>query len=282
MTQDDALAESFEARRGYLHALASKMLGTHADADDAVQETWLRLARAGADGIDNLDAWLTTVTGRVCLDLLRSRTARREDSLEIHFPLPEPADAASPEREVVLAESVALALHVVLDELNPAERVAFVLHDLFAVPFETVADVLSRTPEATRMLASRARRRIRVDGAGPETPEAGRDVVAAFFAAARSGRLEDLVALLAPEIELRTDQLLVRGAVQVASRAIMFARPHAAVHRAVVNGLPGVVVAVDGRPFSIMAFTVRHGHITAISGLNDPAALARLVPSWIA
>jgi RNA polymerase sigma-70 factor (ECF subfamily) len=282
MTPDDALAQRFETQRGYLHALAFKMLGTHADADDAVQETWLRLARTGAEGIENLEAWLTRVAGRVCLDLLRSRTARREDPLEIHLPLPEPTDGTSPEGEAELAGSVALALHVVLDELNPAERVAFVLHDLFAVPFETVADVLSRTPEATRMLASRARRRIRVDGAGTGSGEAEREVVEAFFAAARSGRLEDLVALLAPEIELRTEDVLVRGAVQVASRAIMFARPHATVHRAAVNGLPGVVVTVDGRPVSIMAFTVRDGRIAAIAGLNDPTELARLVPSWIA
>jgi len=281
MTPDEALARRFETQRGYLHALAFKMLGTHADADDAVQETWLRLARTGAEGIDNLEAWLTTVAGRVCLDLLRSRTARREDPLEIRFPLPEPTDRTSPEGEVVLAESVALALHVVLDELNPAERVAFVLHDLFAISFETVAGVLSRTPEATRMLASRARRRIRIDESGAASRAAGREVVEAFFAAARSGRLEDLVALLAPDIELRTEDVLVQGAVQVASRAIMFARPHAALHRAVVNGLPGVVVTVDGRPFSIMAFTVRDGRIAAISGLNDPAELARLVPSWI-
>jgi RNA polymerase sigma factor (sigma-70 family) len=282
MTPDDALAQRFETQRGYLHALAFKILGTHADADDAVQETWLRLARTGAEGIDNLEAWLTRVAGRVCLDALRSRTARREEPLEIHLPLPEPTDGMRPEGEAVLAESVALALHVLLDELNPAERVAFVLHDLFAVPFETVAGVLGRTPEATRMLASRARRRIRVDETGADSREAGREVVEAFFAAARSGRLEDLVALLAPEIELRSDDLLVRGAVQVASRAIMFARPDAALHPAVVNGLPGVVVTLDGRPFSIMAFTVRDGRIAGIRGLNDPTELARLVPSWIA
>jgi RNA polymerase sigma-70 factor (ECF subfamily) len=278
MTQQ--LAQRFEARRGYLHGLALKMLGTQADAEDAVQETWLRLARTDAEHIENLDAWLTTVTGRVCLDLLRSRAARREDALEIQFALPEPADEATPESEALLAESVALALHVVLDGLRPAERVAFVLHDLFAVPFDTIGEVLERTPEATRMLASRARRRVRVDDSTRQ--EAGREVVEAFFAAARSGRLEDLVALLAPDIALRTDSLTVTGAAQVASRAIMFANPAATLHPAVVNGVPGVVVTVDGRPFSIMAFTVRDGRVAAIDALTDPARLTRLVPSWVA
>jgi RNA polymerase sigma-70 factor (ECF subfamily) len=273
MTQQ--LAQRFEARRGYLHGLAFKMLGSHADADDAVQETWLRLARTGP--IDNLDAWLTTVTGRVCLDLLRSRAARREDALEVQFALPERSDEATPESEALLAESVALALYVVLDGLKPAERVAFVLHDLFAVPFATVADVLDRTPEATRMLASRARHRVRVD----TSQEAGREVVDAFFAAARSGRLEDLIALLAPDFVLRTDRLAVTGAREVASRAIMFANPVATVHAALVNGAPGVVVTADGRPISIMAFTVRAGRVAAIDALTDPARLARLVPSWV-
>ncbi|CAI9412712.1 sigma-70 family RNA polymerase sigma factor [Nocardioides sp. T2.26MG-1] len=279
MTRDDDLAQRFEARRGYLHRLALKIVGTHFEAEDAVQETWLRLSRNGAHEIENLDAWLTTVTARVCLDLLRGRTARREHALEIQFDLAEPTDGTSPETEAVLAESVAVALHVVLDGLTPAERVAFVLHDLFAVPFATVSDVLGRTPDATRMLASRARRRVRVEaGAGQQ---AGREVVEAFFAAARSGELEELVTLLAPDIVLRTDRLVVHGARQVASGAVTFARPDAVVHPAVVNGLPGVVVTVGGRPLTIMAFTVRDGRVAAIDGLSDQARLAKLVPSWI-
>lgn len=282
MTNEHELARLFEAERGYLQSLATKMLGNRTDADDAVQEAWLRLARTDAAGIENLPGWLTTVTGRICLDMLRGRTARREDPLEIRFELPEPPDTGpAPESEALLAESVALALHVVLDGLNPAERVAFVLHDLFGVPFDTVSEVLDRTPEATRMLASRARRRVRVDENTESDRGAGREVVEAFFAAARSGRLEDLLAILAPDVVLHTERLVVRGAARVAGNAIMFANPEAALHPALINGTPGVVVTVDGRPLSIMAFTVRGGRIVAIDALNDAATLGRLVPSWV-
>ncbi|HEY7146990.1 MAG TPA: sigma-70 family RNA polymerase sigma factor, partial [Streptosporangiaceae bacterium] len=256
------LAARFEEHREYLRSVALRMLGVQADADDAVQETWLRLSRSGADGIDNLRAWLTTVTARVCLDMLRSRTTRREQPLEILLPgTAADADAADPVQEALLAERVGLALYVVLDALSPAERLAFVLHDLFAVPLDSIATMLGRTPNATKQLASRARARVRVaDGAeaGQPDTEAARDVVDAFFSAARDGDFDALMALLYPQVELRAEGPrgidLVRGAAAVAGRAMMFARRDAQLHPARIGNAAGVVITADGQPISMMAF----------------------------
>lgn len=288
MNQHQDLADRFEQHRSYVHGVAYKMLGSHIDADDAVQEAWLRLSRVDAENIANLRAWLTTVTGRVCLDLLRKRRAHREEPLEIRLPF-EDRDASTqshPEDEAILADSVGLALYVILENLTPAERVAFVLHDLFAVPFDSIAPVLGRSSDATKMLASRARHRIRVsDSVGDLPRRAEREVVDAFFAAARSGDFDALVALLAPDIEMRADgpttSDLVRGSDAVASRALMFARPDATVHPALVNGCAGVVVLVAGRPVSAMAFTIDDGLVKAIHSVADPDQLGRIVPSWI-
>lgn len=285
----DELAALFETHRGYLHSMAYRMLGVQADAEDAVQEAWLRLSRAGAADIDNLRAWLTTVTARVCLDMLRSRTARREQPLEILLPNTNAdADAADPVEEALLAERVGIALYVLLDALSPAERLAFVLHDLFAVPLDAVAKTLGRTPNATKQLAHRARARVRVAGSAdmnePDV-EAAREVVDAFFAAARNGDFDGLVALLDPQVELRAEGPgaidLVRGADTVAKRALMFARPDAQLHPARIGDAAGVVITVNGRPISMMAFTVANGAVRSIHAVIDPARLARLVPSWV-
>jgi RNA polymerase sigma factor (sigma-70 family) len=274
------LAEQFREHRERLRAIAYRMLGTAADADDAVQETWLRLDRSDATGIDNLGGWLTTVTARVCLNMLRARAARREQPLDAHVPDPilHRADARNPEHEAVLADSVGLALLVVLDTLTPAERLAFVLHDVFSVPFDEIARMVDRTPEATRQLASRARRRVKV-ATVPDTDRARqRDVVNAFFAATRDGDLEPLLAVLDPEVVLRADagagrpfaSGVVRGALNVAERARMFANPDATLLPVIVTGAPGVVIFVGDEPISIMSFTVVAGRITTIDALNDP------------
>jgi RNA polymerase sigma-70 factor (ECF subfamily) len=290
VTAADDLAAEFDTQRGYLHAIANRMLGSHADADDAVQEAWLRLARTGGGGIDDLRGWLTTVTGRICLDALRRRGVRSEQPLELDVgPLPREAARHSridPEAEAVLAESVGLALYVVMDALTPAERVSFVLHDIFEVPFHAIAAVLGRSPAATKMLASRARGRLRLGAPTADTHAAARDVVDAFLAAAGRGDVAGLLTLLAPEVELRAEGLrgtaVVRGASEVVARATMFARPDAVAHPALVDGVPGVLITVGGRPVTVMAFTVVAGVVTAIRGLTDPARLARVVPSWVA
>jgi RNA polymerase sigma-70 factor (ECF subfamily) len=268
------------------------VLGSHADADDAVQEAWLRLARTGGRDIENLRGWLTTVTGRICLDGLRRRGARAEQPLELDIgtlPLEPSGDTpASPEEEAVLADTVGLALYVVMDALSPAERVSFVLHDIFEVPFGAIAAALGRSTAATKMLASRARGRIRLG-----TPEAGasaaaREVVDAFFAAAGCGDLEGLLAVLAPEVEFRAQgpggTIVVHGAGEVASRARAGAGPRSGTlaHPVLVDGFPGVLVTVDGHPVTVMAFTVADGAITAIRMLTDPDRLAQAVPSWVA
>ena len=285
MSEIDWLAEQFEHHRSHLRAVAYRMLGSVAEAEDAVQEAWIRVARADTSEVENLGGWLTTVVARVCLNVLRSRTTRREDSLDAHVPDPivTLGDGVGPEQETLLADSVGLALLVVLETLPPAERMAFVLHDMFGVSFDEIATIVDRSPSAARQLASRARRRVRGTAPVPDQ-DLGRQrrVVDAFFAAARRGEFEDLIELLDPDIVLRADfgpsdaSAVVRGAHAVASRAVMFADPTRPLTPALVNGSPGVVVTVDGRVVSIMAFTVSSGRVVAIDALGDPDRLATL------
>jgi RNA polymerase sigma factor (sigma-70 family) len=281
------LAERFEEHRTHLRAVAYRMLGSVSEADDAVQEAWLRLSRSDAREIENMGGWLTTVVGRVCLNMLRSRRTRREDPLEVHVPEPivSREDGVDPEQEALLADSVGLALLVVLETLSPAERLAFVLHDMFAVPFDEIAPMVGRSPTAARQLASRARRRVRGAAPAPDADIARqREVVDAFFAAARGGDFDALVAVLDPDVVLRSDggaerpgaTAVVHGARAVAERALMFARLSPFVRPALVNGVAGVVVAPRGEPFSVMAFTVAGGKIVAIDGLADPTRLREL------
>jgi RNA polymerase sigma factor (sigma-70 family) len=290
VTEEEQLAAEFETHRAYLHAIAFRVLGSHADAEDAVQEAWLRLVRADGGGIEDLRGWLTTVTGRICLDALRRRRVRGEQPLELSVGML-PLEAAGtrsidPEHEAVLAESVGLALYVVMDALTPAERVSFVLHDVFEVPFDTIGAILGRSTPATKMLASRARGRIRLGTPATAADTAAREVVDAFFAAAGRGDLAGLLAVLAPEVELSTrgpeGTVVVRGAGEVAARARTGARPDALALPVLVDGLPGVLVTVAGRPVTVMAFTVTGGAITAIRVLTDPDLLAQVVPSWVA
>ncbi len=278
MAEHDALAARFEADRDRLRTVAYRMLGSFAEADDAVQEAWLRLQRTGADEIDNLGGWLTTVVARISLDMLRSR--RRE------VPTPEPivsrADGLEPEHETLLADSVGLALLVVLETLSPAERLAFVLHDMFAVPFDEIGAMVDRSPEAARQLASRARRRVRGSATEPDPDLARqREVVDAFFAAARDGDFDALVAVLHPDVVVRSDagagrRVERRGAEAVAASAMSFAHLAPYVQPALVNGAAGAVVAPEGRPFSVMAFTVADGKVVAIDAIADPERLSRL------
>jgi RNA polymerase sigma-70 factor (ECF subfamily) len=300
MDESEWLTRQFEAHRSHLRAVAYRMLGSLSEADDAVQEAWLRLDRTDTSDVENLGGWLTTVVGRICLNMLRSRTTRREDPLDPEVPhVPDPivsragqagrSERADPEHEVVMADSVGLALFAVLEVLSPAERLAFVLHDVFAVQFDEIAPIVGRSVPATRQLASRARRR--VQGAAP-TPDSDlgrqREVVDAFFAAARGGDFEALVAVLDPDIVLRADQgapsgaAIVRGAREVAGQALMFADPTRALHPVLVNGAAGVVVTVEGRPVAVMGFTVADGRIVAIDALGDPDRLARLDLSVVA
>ena len=291
MTEEDQLATGFEVHRPYLHAIAFRILGSHADADDAVQEAWLRLARTGG-GIEDLRGWLTTVTGRICLDALRRRGVRGEQRLELGVGmLPQEPAAGSridPEEQALLADSVGLALYVVMDALTPAERVSFILHDVFEVPFDAIAAILGRSTAATKMLASRARGRIRLGTPATAADAAAREVVDAFFAAAGRGDLAGLLAVLAPEVELRTQgpdgTVVVRGAGEVAARATMAAGPRAGtvLHPVLVDGVPGVLITVGGRPVTVMAFTVADGAIAAIRVLTVPDRLAQVVPSWVA
>jgi RNA polymerase sigma-70 factor (ECF subfamily) len=290
VTEEEELAAEFETQRSYLHAIAFRMLGSHADADDAVQEAWLRLTRTGGADIEDLRGWLTTVTGRICLDALRRRRVRGEQPLELDVgTLPREAVGNSridPEEEAVLAESVGLALYVVMDALTPAERVSFVLHDIFEVPFDAIAAILGRSTAATKMLASRARGRLRLGAPTADARAAARDVVDAFFAATGRGDVAGLVTVLAPEVELRAQgpegTIVVHGAGKVAAQATTYARPDALVHPALVDGVPGVLVTVGGRPVTVMAFTVADGAITAIHALTAPARLGQIVPSWVA
>jgi len=280
----DTLTERFEESRGHLRAVAYRMLGSLSEAEDAVQETWLRLQRADTSTVENLGGWLTTVTGRICLDLLRSRRARGEEPLDTHVPDPvvTALDDHDPEQQALRADSVGLALLVVLDSLAPAERLAFVLHDMFAVPFEDIAPIVERTPAATRQLASRARRR--VQGApAPETDLARqREVVEAFLSAAREGDFERLVAVLDPDILLRSDggatglSRLVLGAHAVASGAITFQRMAPHVRFVAVNGTIGLLALPEGRPSSLMAFTITGTKVTELNVVADPERLAAL------
>jgi RNA polymerase sigma-70 factor (ECF subfamily) len=284
MAEREILAERFEEERGRLRAVAYRMLGSLTEAEDAVQEAWLRLARTDESAIENLSGWLTTVVSRVCLDLLRTRTARREEALDVRLPDPVVTygDESDPEAEALLADSVGLALFVVLETLTPAERLAFVLHDTFAVPFEEIARMLGRSPDATKMMASRARRRVRGAVPAPDADRArNRAVVDVFLAAARGGDFEALVAVLDPDIVLRADTaagtVTAVGARDVAGRASTFARLAARVRPVLVNGAPGVLaVTADGAPMALMAFTIVAGRIAEIDAISDPGRLAGL------
>ena len=285
MDERDWLAERFQQHRPRLTAVAYRMLGSTTEADDAVQEAWIRLSRSNADEIDNLEAWLVTVVGRVALNMLRTRNTRREQPLDVRLPDPivDPTDGSNPEHEALLADSVGLALLVVLETLTPAERLAFVLHDMFAVPFENIAPIVDRSPEATRQLASRARRRVRGVAPAPDADlNAQWEVVEAFLAAARNGDFDALVAVLDPDVELRADggrtglSQHIRGAQTVASQALLWARVDVTMRRALVNGAAGMVAFRHGRPFSLAAITVRNGKIAEMDFLTDPERLARL------
>jgi RNA polymerase sigma factor (sigma-70 family) len=276
MDEHDWLAERFEEHRGRLRAVAYRMLGSLSEADDAVQEAWLRLSRSDADEIENLGAWLTTVVGRVSLNMLRSRRTRREQPLEAVY-VPEPivdrVDGTDPEHEALVADSVGLALLVVLETLSPAERLAFVLHDVFAVPFDEIAPIIDRSPAAARQLAMRARRRVRAKDTVPDADLAAqRDVVEAFLAAARDGDFDRLVAVLDPDVVLRQDfgargLREVRGAAAVAGQAVFYSEFGLVFKPALINGAAGVVATRDGKPFSVGAFTVRNGRIVEMDWL---------------
>ncbi|HEY2551308.1 MAG TPA: sigma-70 family RNA polymerase sigma factor [Streptosporangiaceae bacterium] len=282
------LAAAFEGRRGRLRAIAYRMLGSLSDADDAVEETWLRLSRSGADDLANLDGWLTTVTSRICLDMLRSRSARHEEPLGEHLPDPvvSSLDAADPEQEAELADAVSMALLVVLDKLSPTERLAFVLHDMFSVPFDDIAVIVGRSPNTAAQLASRARRRVRGSAAGTDTSLARQQqVVGAWLAAARRGDFDALLRLLDPDVVVRIDLGAlaagglreVRGAAQAVGLAASFRRSAPFARAAMVSGAAGIIVTPDSRqPPSVMAFTYAAGKITEIYILADRSRLASL------
>ena len=286
MTQPSDLADEFETHRPRLRAVAYRMLGSVAEADDAVQETWLRLSRSNADEVRNLPGWLTTVVARVSLDMLRSRRSRREEPMGVHVPEPIVSAAAGPdpEQEAILADSVGLALLVVLETLTPAERLAFVLHDVFGVPFDEIAPIVDRTPTAARQLASRARRRVQGSPVEPDVDlSRQREVVAAFIAASRAGDFDALLALLDPDVVIRADfgpraagRTEVRGARAVVEQAMTFRHMAPGARQAVVNGAAGVVVFAGDRPFAVMGVTVRAGRIAEIDILADPDRLARI------
>jgi RNA polymerase sigma factor (sigma-70 family) len=279
------LADRFERQRPELRAVAYRILGSVSEADDAVQDAWMRLQRTDAQQLDSLEAWLTTVVARICLNMLRSRRTRSEQPLDGLRPEPiidNPATGTDPEHEALLADSVGIALQVVLDTLSPAERLAFVLHDMFAVPFDEIAAMLQRSPQATRQLASRARRRVRVGAPAPD-PDLTRQraVVDAYFAASRDGDLNALAAVLDPDVVLRAhrsdgDPLQLHGAARVAEGAMMARRfaPH--VRPALVNGAAGVVAFDGDRPFAVLAFTVVDNQAVAIDVFNDPDLVAKL------
>ncbi|MFD5328149.1 RNA polymerase sigma factor SigJ [Streptomyces sp. NPDC127092] len=283
----DLLAERFQADRGHLRAVAYRMLGSLSEAEDAVQEAWFKLNRSDVSDVRNLSGWLTTVVGRVCLDMLRSRTSRREDPLEYYVPDPVVRDegTADPEQEALLADSVGLALLVVLETLAPAERLAFVLHDMFSVSFDEIAPIVDRTPAATRQLASRARRR--VQGAAPApAPDATRQrqVVDAFLAASQAGDFEGLLTVLDPDVVLRVDggdlaaaaSKLIRGAEAVTAQALTFAKFRHDARKVTVNGAAGLVSLVNGAPVGLMAFTIVDTRIVQIDIVADPERLSAL------
>jgi RNA polymerase sigma factor (sigma-70 family) len=287
MNDSEWLAARFEDYRPKLRSVAYRMLGSLSEADDALQDAWIRVTRADASKVDNLGGWLTTIVARVCLNMLRARRTRREAPLETHLPDPvvSPQDGMDPEQEALLADSVGLAMLVVLDSLTPAERVAFVLHDVFAVPFDEIAPIVGRTPTTTRQLASRARRRVQ----GAPVPDVDLDeqwaVVDAFLAAARDGDFERLMEVLDPDVVARADGGAARpglvgvtqGARAVAEQAMSFRRFGETATRVLVNGIPGGVAwSPDGTPFAVLALTVRGGRVAAIDVLADPDRLAQL------
>jgi RNA polymerase sigma-70 factor (ECF subfamily) len=287
MDDQQWLAERFEEQRPRLRAVAYRMLGSLSEADDAVQDAWLRVSRADTSEVENLGAWLTTIVARVSLNLLRSRKTRREASLDdVHVPDPviDRLDGTDPEHEALLADSVGLALLVVLETLTPPERLAFVLHDMFGVPFEQIAPIVDRSSDAARQLASRARRRVRGVAPVPDADlNAQWEVVEAFLAAAHEGDFEGLLAVLDPDVVLRADgggltdlSRHIRGAESVASSATMWSRVGLDMRRALVNGTPGFVSLRDGRPFSVAAVTISGGKIVEMDILADPERLARL------
>jgi len=292
MDENEWLAERFEEHRGHLRAVAYRMLGSLAEADDAVQDTWLRLSRSEADEVENLRAWLTTVVARVCLNMLRSRGVRREEFFGVRLPDPVviPDGEFQPENEALLADSVGLALLVVLDTLTPAERLAFVLHDMFQLPFDEIAPMVGRTTAAARQLASRARRRVKGAAIPIADPDLARqrNVVDAFFSAARGGDFDALVALLDPDVVLRADwgtrrpamAGVIRGAAAVARQARPI--PGAVLRPALVNGAAGMVVIVGGRPFVVMGFTVGGGRIVEIDAIADPERVGRIAAAVLA
>jgi RNA polymerase sigma factor (sigma-70 family) len=287
MDERDWMAERFEEHRTRLRAVAYRMLGSLSEADDAVQEAWLRLSRTDRSEIENLAGWLTTVVARVALKMLRSRKLRREEPLGVHVPEPiiDRVDRMDPEHEALLADSVGLALLVVLETLSPPERLAFVLHDIFAVPFDEIATIVDRSPQAARQLASRARRRVQAENTAPDADlKAQREVVEAFLAAAREGDFDRLVAVLDPDVVLRVDlgPLLVggsrevRGAAAVARQAVTYSQLGILTQPALINGAAGSVSFRDGRPFSIGGVIVRGGKIVEMDILADPARLREL------
>ena len=287
MGEQEWLAERFEEQRTHLRAVAYRMLGSLSEADDAVQEAWLRLSRSDTSDVENLRAWLTTVVARVSLNLLRSRQTKREQPLGPHLPEPivDPADGTDPEHEAILADSVGLALLVVLETLSPAERLAFVLHDMFAVPFDEIAPIVDRSPGAARQLASRARRRVQGEKTVPDTDLATqREVVDAFLAASRDGDFDALVAVLDPDVVLRADVGVegpgesreIRGAEKVAGQALFYSRLGLDIRPALINGAAGIVTIRDGKPFSVGGFTVRDRKIVEIDFLADPERLSQL------
>ena len=298
MDDSEWLALVFERQRPHLRAVAYRMLGSLTEAEDAVQDTWMRLSRSGAADVENLGGWLTTIVARVCLNMLRSRNHRREEPLAVHLPDPVISTEAEiqPEEQALLADSVGLALLVVLDTLTPDERLAFVLHDMFELPFKDIARVVGRTPAAAKQLASRARRRVK-DAEIPADPDLARqrEVVDAFFAAARRGDFDSLVAVLHPDVLLRVDggaeypeaSMLIRGSAAVARQAAMglrhlLGRPTVGLRQVLVNGSAGVVVALDGRPITVMSFIVAEGRIAQIAGIADPGRVRRIAAAALA
>ena len=291
MDEHNWMAEQFEANRTHLRAVAYRMLGSLTEADDALQEAWLRLSRSDTSGVENPGGWLTTIVARVCLDMLRSRKSRREESLgeppgaRVPDPIVSREDRTDPEHDALLADSVGLALLVVLETLRPAERLAFVLHDMFAVPFEEIAPIVARSPEAARQLASRARRRVQGENTVPDADlDTQREVVDAFLAASREGDFEALLEVLDPDVVLRADlgtlptggSREVRGAAAVAGQALTYSRLGLLMHPALINGAAGLVSTRNGEPFSVGGFTIKDRRIVAIDILADPARLRQL------
>jgi RNA polymerase sigma factor (sigma-70 family) len=293
MDDREWLAKRFEDDRPRLRAVAYRMLGSITDAEDAVQDTWERVNRAGSDDVENLSGWLTTILARVCLNMLRARNVRREESLEVYVPDPivRPEGELLPEDEALLADSVGLALQVVLDTLTPAERLAFVLHDMFDLPFDEISTMMGRTSQATRQLATRARRRLK----GADLSDLERDVarqravVDAFFAAGRAGDFDALIAVLHPDVVLRADfspgrprrSAVVRGATAVARQARFGAQTRAEVRPALVNGAAGAVITIRGKPFSVLAFGIAGGLITEIDAIGDPERVTRVTADFL-